>query len=471
MGFWDFFKFKIKKQKRGFAAAKSTHLTSSWTKQSLPLDHELKSSLAALRARSRELCMNNDYAKRFVHLLKLNVVGPQGIKLQMKATDKNGNADRERSKLIEEQFEEWGELGICDVTTKFSWIELQKVAISSIGRDGEVLVRLVNSSRNKFGFSLQLLEGDSLDETYSRNLESNKEIRLGVEVDEWGAPSAYHLKTTLITNESYNYLGKRYLRVPAEEILHIYMIERASQTRGIPWMHAAMNRLNMLGGYEESELVAARVASSKMGFFTSDAGTGYTGQDQDGDGNVYMEAEPGTFEQLPRGVDFKSWDPQHDTSNFEAFIKAILRGISAGLCVAYNSLTTDLKDVNYSSIRSGVLEERDTWTMIQNWLAESFCQRIYRQWLRHSILHGVIKIPFTEMQRYTKPHWQGRRWAWVDPENDTKANLHALKAGLKSRQQIAAESGRDLEDVFREIQSEEILAKQMGIILHSEVQP
>jgi hypothetical protein len=33
----------------------------------------------------------------------------------------------------------------------------------------------------------------------------------------------------------------------------------------------------MLAGYEEAELVAARVGASKMGFFVSGDGAGYTG--------------------------------------------------------------------------------------------------------------------------------------------------------------------------------------------------
>ena len=44
-------------------------------------------------------------------------------------------------------------------------------------------------------------------------------------------------------------------------------------------MAAALTRLKMLDGYEEAELVAARTAASKMGFFTSPDGDGYSGVD------------------------------------------------------------------------------------------------------------------------------------------------------------------------------------------------
>ena len=44
-----------------------------------------------------------------------------------------------------------------------------------------------------------------------------------------------------------------------------------------------------------------------------------------------MSAEPGSFEQLPQGMDIKLSDPTHPTSAFSDFHKAVLRGIASGL--------------------------------------------------------------------------------------------------------------------------------------------
>ncbi|MDE0840485.1 MAG: hypothetical protein OSB41_15740, partial [Kiritimatiellae bacterium] len=54
-------------------------------------------------------------------------------------------------------------------------------------------------------------------------------------------------------------------------------------------------------------------AASKMGFITSPDGDGYTGDDLEDTHAPVMSAEPGSFEQLPQGMDIKLFDPTHPT--------------------------------------------------------------------------------------------------------------------------------------------------------------
>ena len=79
-----------------------------------------------------------------------------------------------------------------------------------------------------------------------------------------------------------------------------------------------------------------------MGFFTSPDGDGFTGDDYDPQAPI-MEAEPGTFTQLPAGMSFEAFDPAHPTTAFAEFEKAILRSISSGLGVSYVSLSNNLR--------------------------------------------------------------------------------------------------------------------------------
>ncbi len=55
----------------------------------------------------------------------------------------------------------------------------------------------------------------------------------------------------------------------ADEVLHLYIQERPGQTRGVTWFASALQRLHMLDGYENAELVRARASSALMGFITS----------------------------------------------------------------------------------------------------------------------------------------------------------------------------------------------------------
>ena len=78
-----------------------------------------------------------------------------------------------------------------------------------------------------------------------------------------------------------------------------------------------------------------------------------------------MSAEPGSFEQLPQGIDIKLFDPTLPTTTFSEFHKAVLRGIASSLVVSYAPLASDLENVNYSIIRKDKIEERDFYRILQ----------------------------------------------------------------------------------------------------------
>ena len=382
--------------KRKYSAASINRLSSDWATSILSADSELYNDLRVLRARSRELCMNNDYARRFLKRTSTNVIGANGIKLQVRARDNAGNFLRDINTHIEEQFHLWTKVGNCTVDGRLSWIDAQKLFLESVARDGEVIVRMVRKFDNQHSFALQFLEADHLDEQLNEVLTDGRYIRMGIEFDKWNRPIAYHLleKHPGEVQQSFK-LEKKYQRIPAKDIIHGFLLERPSQSRGVPWMHSAMSRLRMLGAYEEAELVAARVSAAKMGFFVSPDGAGYSGIDGD-NGAPVMEADPGTFEQLPSGMDVRMFDPNHPSNNFAAFEKTILRGIASGLDISYNTLANDLEDVNFSSIRHGSLEDRDSWKLLQNWMIEHFCGPVFENWLLMAMTRNEVKLPLAE---------------------------------------------------------------------------
>ena len=58
---------------------------------------------------------------------------------------------------------------------------------------------------------------------------------------------------------------------------------------------------------------------------------------------------------------------------------------------------------------------------------------------------------------------QGRRWSWVDPLKDVQANIESINAGLKSRRQVIAEQGQDLDEVWSQLQAENDLAESLDL--------
>jgi lambda family phage portal protein len=459
--------------KRGFDVTDKIRFTGSWGMTQTTYDQDLMQSLKALRSRSRTLSQNNDYVKRFFALLMTHVIGPKGVGMRCNFKQKSGTIDTKMSDEIERLFKRWGKKGTCDVTGKLSWRDFQRLTLKTVAKDGEALIRFVYSDEYEFGMALQLIDPALLDEDLNEDPTSGKDqfIRMGVELDSYGKPLAYHFKAAEGDRLDAQLLaGQKRIRIPASEILHIFIQDEVTQTRGAPWVHTAMFRLKVLGSYEESELVAARVSSAKMGFFKKNGpGPGYDGDEfeKDGRGNIITRAEPGSFEVLPENVDFVPWTPDHPGGNYAPFIKACLRGISSGLGVSYNSLANDVESVSYSSLRSSLLEERDFYSMIQEWFIESFMEPIYSRWVYAAALKNKLKIPVKDLDRFLEPQFVPRRWAWVDPLKDTKANIMAIQAGIKSRSEVISDQGRNIEDVFAEILAEKKKAEKYGLIFNT----
>ena len=459
--------------KREFDAASISRLTNDWTASFSDANSQLRGGLKTMRDRSRDLERNNDYARRFFGLLENNVLGHCGVGLQMKIRElvrKDGKFteqyDTRANQLIETHWKRFCSREFFSINKQHSGLASQFLALRSTARDGSILIRKHYPKSSPYHFAVELIEADQLDTDYSTYMPAGKVVKLGKEYDAAGNLVAYYILKyhpgEFVQPVS---LGVYRERVPADQIIHLFKPERVGQSDGFPWLVSSMLGLKHLAGYQEAALVNARVAAAKMGFLKqmpNSTGT-YPGQ-QASDGSRYMETEPGVVEILPQGMEFQSYDPSNPNTEYGNYVKAVLRGISAGLEVSYNSLANDLENVNYSSIRAGLMEEREAWKKIQTWFIESFIQPIFYEWLKSSLAWGAITdgnltLPAGKFDKFNAPEFKPRRWDWVDPLKDMQADVLAVEKGFKSRRAIIAEQGGDIEDVFQDIAADEQLAE------------
>jgi lambda family phage portal protein len=467
MGVWkeikDFWKFRKAQSKRRFDAAKTSRLIDFFS-STKSADSEIRWDIRVLRDRCRDLARNNDYAKKYIALMKTNIVGEHGVQMQSRARNEDNKLDKAANFVLEKEWREWCKKGNCTLDGKVSFIDCQTLVVDQLSTEGECLIQIVKNAENPWGFALAFLDNDLLDEEYNARLANGNEVRMGVEINKRGRTVAYwlwdeHPYEDLVRQPT----NRKKRRVPAEEILHIFKVSRPGQTRGIPPMVTSILDLKQLDGYIEAELVASRVAASKMGFFMSERGDGYEGESTEDEYNPVMNAEAGTFEQLPEGVSFTSFDPQHPTNQFGTFVKQIIRSVASGLNVSYASLSNDLESVNYSSIRQGALEERHYYKSEQRFLIEHFLQPVFEVWLLMAMTTNKVKLPVFKFEKFAMPHWQPRGFGNIDPLKETQSQVLGLSNGLLSLQDVASIHGRDVESLFEQIQQEQELASSMGI--------
>src|SRR6202008_1738763 len=140
-------------------------------------------------------------------------------------------------------------------------VQADKLIMRSCFRDGDCIIRKVPGYKHSPSrFAIQLIEADQLDENYVWNLAPDMYIRMGVEMDEWRRPVAYHLWRQH-PGDLFPNLDR--IRIPADEIVNPFLAERIGASRGVSQMCSSAVRLRHLSKYEESEVVAARAQACK----------------------------------------------------------------------------------------------------------------------------------------------------------------------------------------------------------------
>lgn len=476
--------FGKSKAKRGYDAGRVSRVTSDWRSNGISIDSLMRGDLPLLRTRSRQLQEENEYAQKFLTMVKTNVLGTEGLSLKNKASDppiivrgelKLGPIDKLANLVVEMHWWEWSKKENCTVAKDMTWKQVQDLALETCAVDGETLFRFVigEEANNHYNFAIQPISTDRLDHIKDGVLPNGNTVKMGVEKDQKGAVVAYWICDADPTEFGYQAKGIGSNRYPASEFVHARLIRRIGQSRGIPWMAPGMMRLRMLKGMDDATLHRARASACKMGFITSEGGQEYEGEPAT-TGGKFMEAEPGSIEQLPPGMDvkFNDWNAP---SEYGPFVNVTLRGLASALSVSYPNLANDYASVNFSSGRMARLEEVELWKHLQSWFASDFCSPIFAKWLEVALTSNALKVVLANgkevklsigrFAKYNQPTWHGRRWSWLDPEKEVSAKILEINSGFTSISKVLSELGIDRDEHFQEIKDDREAIEKYGILL------
>lgn len=450
---------------RQYAAAKNGRLVGDLKSSNLSANQDVRTSIRELRAHGRRLARDNDYFIGFLKKLSNKVIGIEGIKLQVDAKKANGDKKEDLNRSVEEKWKRWCLKTNCDVTGQSSLRDLAGLALNTLATDGEFLIRYIYDPASEFGLKLQMLDVDWLDEDYnveaSKNSDTGNRIVMSVEYDQYDKPVAYHFTDPRWSSTSVPGLrvvpqAIRRLRIPADQIMHRLRKDRIGQGRGVTWAHGAMLTMNQLDGFDEAELVGARINASNMAFISLPAPLDPTSDQRP---TIDTEVSPGQVLEIPAGSTVHEFSPNkpQDTS----FSTRMLRKIAASLGISHSTLTGDLTEVNFSSIRAGTIDERDIWRELQKWMAEHFYQDIYEKWL----MFNSGMVPVTALDQVMYPIWRGRGFEWVDPLKDITASALAVDRGFTTLTKVLGESGQDFEETIDQIAYEKDYMAKKNVTL------
>lgn len=331
------------------------------------------------------------------------------------------------------------------------------LVLRHLWQDGEILIHFYLSPtlRNQglMPLGIELLEIDHLDGSKHGHISGGVTYKRGIEYNREGWPIAYHLFDQHPGDSMWGLSGQS-RRVPAQEIEHIYVPYRASQSRGEPWLSSIIIESRDLSEYKSSERLAARLAAAFGIFVKTNIPEAMTSNILGGDGaaNLYdgpEYLEPARIQPLPPGTEIQTAKVDRPGRNYEPYVKGSLRDQSAGLGMSYEAYSNDYTGASYSSARSASLEERRGYQVQQVQLVNKVLRPIERRFKR---MGDLMDRNWSDIKDAT---WQVPGWPWVDPDKDSKGAARDVSLGVQSRHNICANRGLDYDEIQQQLQQEE----------------
>ena len=436
---------------RGYEAASRSRRTENWKATGADVNSELTASLSVLRNRSREQVRNNVYARRTVQAITTNTIGT-GIRPTPL------DVSRAAEKRILTLWKQWAGKKLCDHDGNLNFYGIQKLVMRTVVTSGECLVVKRRSNDKTLPMKLQVLEPDFIDTHKSfMNQTDGSFVLHGIQFNKEGQKTGYWLYDQHPGSGQLRSLTSRFVK--AEDVAHIFAIERPGQVRGIPWLSASMIRMKDFDEYEDAELVRQKIAACFTVFVQDSNPDAITGNAEEAD--IASRVEPGIIEILPPGKQVSFAQPPL-TNGYESYSRKILQGIAVGTGITYEAMTGDLSNVNFSSGRMGWIEfQRNVQDWQDDMMIPMLCETVWDWFLNAGQVVGKTKTDI-------EASWTPPRREMIDPKKEVEALALQVRNGFMSYQEALRQLGYDPEDTLDEIAAFNALLDEKGIILDSD---
>ena len=458
----------------------------NWQPMRAPADADLLPDQDLLVARSRDLDRNNGVAAGAFQTLQDNTVGI-GLRLSSmpdyRALGRTLDWAEGWSRDVESLWRTWAETCACDAGGKMTFASMTQLVFRSALQNGESLALPLWLPRNETPFNtcIQLVETDRL--SNPQFAFPTLTLRGGVEMDLYGKPLAYYIRTfgdaVGLMYYTYGALAAEWQRVPAEtafgrkRVLHILAQERVDQTRGKPLLAPVIEQFRMLDAYQRTELQSSIVNSLVAGVIETPMDPASITELMGGDPNAYLagkseyrvQLEGGTFIPLYPGDKMTPFTPSRPAPQFANFVEAVSRQIGVAVGLPYELVMKDFSKTNYSSARASLLEAWRFFINRRTWLATYWASPVYKLWFEEAVNAGLIDAPdyYANAPYYLRAKWIGPGRGWIDPVKEAEAAQIRMATMISTLEAECAEQGLDWNEVLEQRALETARLKQLGL--------
>lgn len=466
-----------------YQAARPTRLDEFWYPITKNINTLVATEAPIIRVRVQQLVRDFPFFARACKVMVNYTVGT-GITYHPMILDNNGRLNTKLNSALEDAWSFWGDeidpQGMLDVYGMQALAKRQEV------ESGEFICVLTRSNNpNRYlPIGLRFYESDYLTSRYARDAQGNllwdassgiippnipTAILSGVEYNTiTGEVLAYHLA------DPHGYTVLPPVRVPAQYVAHGFDVLRPNQKRGISCFVTAILIAHSLGEIMNAELDAQQMAAKWLAFIETADAQGFQQMRQIQTNSKYPEKnqkiqyiQNAIVEYLRPGEKMNFSASNRPGTNFEPFVKLILRMIAIVTDQSYEILSGDYSGLSYSNLKAIRNDMIEAYDSIQNRHIFQFCKPVQKWFLDTLFLSGKVPMPgyVQNPAPYFKAFWQSAGHRSIDPLREGKANTEAMKTLVMSPQEVCRARGKDLDDVLAEFSVAQKKAEALGIDL------
>ena len=437
---------------RAFKAAFNTRFVDWLFTSGHKVNNDLISQLKILIERSRDLAKNNQLFRAYISNCTRGIVGAEGFRLQMQLKNSDGTLNEALNDEIEWAWYDFTNRKKLQTSQKLRDVDFDTLLFRTLLVDGEAFIQIIRDNQSPYGVKFKLIDSLAVDtELLQIMTETQNGIYNGVEVDHDYKVVRYWLR------ECYNgnYQSGKLYALPADQVIHLYIPQFIDQVRGYSPIVASYDSLKQLDDFAVAELIAAKIASCQGVFYERNDKTP-TGDfldqaNMNDQGSFLRELSPGMASVVPAGYNIKTLTPNHPSSNYDGFTKAITKRVAAAMGTNYNSLNGDLQSVNYSSLRSASIGEGAFFKGWQRFLIENWKNVEFELFLKGYLINSKSSLKPSAYSQYLRSY---RFIPKTDPNYDIAKEAVAiqrmLKLGLTSHIQEIEKRGLDPQELIKD---------------------
>lgn len=424
--------------------------------------------LQKIRDRARDVTRNDWSGKAALQKWTTNLIGT-GIVPRMK-----GDVPKATKKKVVDLWDAWVKEADADGVLNFYGLET--LAVRSWLESGEVFARL-RPRPITFDMSVplqvQLVEAEyvpMLDADQWPGMPAGNRIRSGIELNNYGRRVAYWMHREHPGDFSGVVDATMLLRVPAEQVRHMFEPERPGQLRGVSHLSAVLTRLRNLNDYDDAVLERQKIANLFTLFITRPAlGIGDEGVDPltglpiDFEGSDQVATmQPGLSQELAPGEDVKFANPPEAGTTFSDYMRTQHLGTAAGAGLPYEIFSGDILNVSDRTLRV-VMNEFRRFAEQRQWqiIIPMFCDPIRTEWVNQAVLSGALSV--SEGEAAKRIEWSPHGWQYIHPVQDVTGKALEIAEGLRSRSSVISERGDDPETVDAERAADKKREDELGL--------